>query len=122
MENKLSGTVYTIGALNQLGYQNPSFSHSAFRSYFEKIITVTGCLINLSDQRLVKAHKFENRNIGMSQGRRRFLKSGTAIERHRRSPMGRRLGRERAREGVTSSLVRGFGRSSPIFFFNLICL
>ena len=43
------------------------------------------------------------------QGRRRFLESGTAIERRRRSPSVEGTSGGRAREGVSPPLVRGFG-------------
>ena len=52
----------------------------------------------------------------MNQGRRRFLKSGTAIERQRRSPGAER---GRAREGVIPPLVRGVRGISPEKFFEL---
>ena len=58
-----------------------------------------------------------------SQGRHRFLESGTAIERHRRSERaeGLRGGGGRAREGVKPPLVRGVRGISPqkIFEFHM---
>ena len=55
------------------------------------------------------------------QGRRRFLKSGTANERHRRSARAEGSSWGRAREGIIPPLVRGFGGISPekIFEFNM---
>ena len=57
----------------------------------------------------------------MLQGRRRYLKSGTAIERHRRSAMAEGSSGGRAREGVIPPLVRGVRGISPekIFEFNM---
>ena len=53
----------------------------------------------------------------LKQGRRRFLKSGTAIERHRRSARAEGSSRGRAREGVIPPLVRGVRGISPEKFF-----
>ena len=47
------------------------------------------------------------------QGRRRFSKSGTAIERHRRSAMTEGPSKGRAREGGFPLLVRGVGGDLP---------
>ena len=47
------------------------------------------------------------------QGRRRFLKSGTAIECHRRSARAEGSSRRRAREGIIPNLVRGIRGISP---------
>ena len=54
------------------------------------------------------------------QGRRRFLKSGTAIERHRRSV--RAEGTSEEGEHEIPPLLRGFGGSPPRKFLNLRCL
>ena len=51
------------------------------------------------------------------QGRRCFLKSGTAIERHRRSASSEGSSGGRAREGVIPPLVRGVRGISPEKFF-----
>ena len=51
------------------------------------------------------------------QGRRRLLKSGTAIERHRRSARAEGSSGGRAREGVTPPLGRGVWGISPENFF-----
>ena len=63
------------------------------------------------------------------QGRRRFLKSGTAIERHRRSARAEGSSGGRAREGggsypplirgVTPPLIRGVRGRGEIFEFNM---
>ena len=47
------------------------------------------------------------------QGRRRFLESGTAIERRRISPSAEGTSGGRAREGVRPPLVRGVWGISP---------
>ena len=57
------------------------------------------------------------------QSRRRFLKSGTAIERHRRSVRAEGSSGGRAREGVKPPLVRRVrGIPPPEIFLNLSCL
>ena len=58
----------------------------------------------------------------MIQGRRRFLKSGTAIERHRRCARAEGSSGGRAREGVIPPLVRGVQGTSPRNVLNLTCL
>ena len=55
--------------------------------------------------------------MSIRQGRRRFLKSGTAIERHRRSARAEGSSRGRAREGVKPPFVRGVRGISPEKFF-----
>ena len=59
--------------------------------------------------------------VRLAQGRRRFLKSGTAIERHRRSARAEGSSGVRAREWVIPPLVRGVRGISPekIFEFNM---
>ena len=51
------------------------------------------------------------------QGRRRLLKSGTAIERHRHSARAEGSSGGRAREGEIPPLVRGVRGTSPEKFF-----
>ena len=58
-------------------------------------------------------HKLDN----SYQGRCRFLKSGTAIERHRRSARAEGSSGGRAREGVIPPLVSGVWAISPNNFF-----
>ena len=53
------------------------------------------------------------------QGRRRFLKSGTAIERRRRSARAKSPSRGREREGDYPLFVRGVRGTSPEKFFIL---
>ena len=72
-------------------------------------------------RKLLHEHPRTHKVITKDQGRRRFLKSGTAIERHRRSARAEGSSREKAREGVIPPLVRGFGGSLPRNFLNLTC-
>ena len=59
--------------------------------------------------------------LTLHQGRRRFLKSGTAIERHRRSARVEGSSGGRARDVVIPPFVRGVRGISPekIFEFNM---
>ena len=61
-------------------------------------------------------------HISTLQGRRRVLKSGAAIERHRRSARAEGTSRGRAREGDELPSRKGFGGSPPRKFLNLRCL
>ena len=73
-----------------------------------------------NEQRYQFSIRYSNRTpSGFSdQGRRRFLKSGTAIECRRRSARAEGSCGGRAREGVIPPLVRGVRGISPENFFD----
>ena len=91
--------------------------HHVFSNVFDRIhFKLAG-----NDDIHKSLNEFEIRRDPTMQGRRRFLKIGTAIERHRRSARAEGSSGEREREGVIPSLVRAVRGISPEknFEFNM---
>ena len=72
-------------------------------------------MLRLSDK--CAKNSMNGRHFIPLQGRRRILKSGTAIERHKSSARAEGSSGGRAREGFIPPLVRGVGGNSPENFF-----